>query len=308
MKKAHVARSPFGIFAFSDSGELVYFQVGEENDFFRHMEGYDVIEDEKGKKLLRKSMREIAVSTGFVFDDEEYNDFISKYCTDFSKSRLKGFIKKDSIAVHAANALEEIIKMENIMKQRISEWFLLHYPECREKNLLEKIVLYGRRENFPGFKSSLGIELNEDDEKILAEFAKSIQSAEKLRDSMEKYNKSLMKEVMPNFSSLTNLSSKFLAKAGSLEKLSRMTASTIQLIGAEKALFRHLKKQGRSPKYGIIYNDSRVQNAREEERGKVARILAAKLMQAARIDYFSGKDDSERLVAELNEEIKRAVS
>ena len=313
MEKVHIAASPIGFLAFYDKGELVHIRLFEKgksisknvpSDFIKELE-QESSEDEKGKIFARQHLRDIAMSSGFVLNDEEFNEFMSDFCLSLSRSHLKGSVTKDKILVQASNALEETIKMENIMKQRITEWFLLHYPECREKNLAEKIAEYGRRENFPNFRSSLGIELNEEDEKMLMEFARSIQSIEKLRSSTEKYVSSLMKEVMPNFSSLTStyLAAKFLAKAGSLEKLSRMTASTIQLLGAEKALFRHLKKQGRSPKYGIIFNDARVQNAREEEKGKVARLLAAKLMQAARIDYYSGRDESKNLNNELDEEI-----
>jgi len=90
-----------------------------------------------------------------------------------------------------------------------------------------------------------------------------------------------------------------------LEKLARMSASNIQIIGAEKALFRHLKKKGKAPKYGMIYMSTVVQSVPEDKRGKVARAYAAKLMMAARIDFFSGRDETDKLKRELKEDLEK---
>jgi len=110
----------------------------------------------------------------------------------------------------------------------------------------------GHRENVSGFKSSVGVDIGEADEKALREFAYTIQNLNREKAEMEKYVASAMKEVARNFSSLIDplLGARLMALAGSLEKLSRMPASTIQLLGAEKALFRHLHEKGKSPKYG----------------------------------------------------------
>jgi len=83
-----------------------------------------------------------------------------------------------------------------------------------------------------------------------------------------------------------------------------MPSSTIQLLGAEKALFRHLHGHGKSPKHGIISTHPLVQNAPKELKGKVARLLASKLSIAAKLDNYSKKNQSERLKRELQEKIK----
>ena len=115
-----------------------------------------------------------------------------------------------------------------------------------------------------------------------------------------------MREVAPNVSSLLDplLAARLLALAGSLEKMSKMTASSIQLAGAEKALFRHLRSQGKAPKFGIIFLSDWIQSAPDHLRGKVARSLAAKLMMAARIDYYSGRNETEKLRKDLEQEIE----
>jgi nucleolar protein 56 len=127
------------------------------------------------------------------------------------------------------------------------------------------------------------------------------------KKKLEKYVQDTVRQLMPNFSQLIDplLAARFLASAGSMERLARMPASTIQLLGAEKSLFRHLKEQGKSPKFGIIFIDSHIQNAPEEKRGKIARILSSKLMLAARIDFYSGRDDSEKLKKEFNEDLAK---
>jgi nucleolar protein 56 len=123
---------------------------------------------------------------------------------------------------------------------------------------------------------------------------------------LERYVRDLTKELAPNLSSICDelLVARLIAIAGSLEKMARMPASTIQLLGAEKALFRHLKKMGKSPKYGIIYSSSLIQNASKDNKGKIARVLSAKLMQAARIDFYSGRAEP-KLRQELDKEIKQ---
>jgi len=94
--------------------------------------------------------------------------------------------------------------------------------------------------------------------------------------------------------------------AGSLKKLARMSSSTIQLLGAEKALFRHLKnkKRVKPPKYGLIFFDKRVQNAPKHDAGKIARTIASKIMMAAKIDYYSGRFEP-KLKEDLEKELEK---
>ena len=158
-----------------------------------------------------------------------------------------------------------------------------------------------------GFSDSTGVDIDEHDETILRDYARTVDVMRTELTKLRAYIKDMAKSIMPNTCFVIDpmLASKMLAMAGSLEKLSRMTASTIQLIGAEKALFRHLKKEGKSPKYGIIFLDARVQSSPQDKKGKVARIVAAKIAQAVRIDFYSKRNDSERLEKELKEELAK---
>jgi nucleolar protein 56 len=100
------------------------------------------------------------------------------------------------------------------------------------------------------------------------------------------------------------LAAKLISAAGGLEKLAKMASSTIQLLGAEKALFRHLRGKGRPPKYGLLYVHPLIQQASPKLRGRVARTLASKLAIAVRIDHYTKEDRSKKLKRELEEKIK----
>ncbi|MDI6721271.1 MAG: hypothetical protein QMD85_02685 [Candidatus Aenigmarchaeota archaeon] len=317
MKNALVARHPIGTFAFNENGELLFYtffsRIPEKalaefmsKSKIKELKDYEIREN---SEILRKNIRQYALNLGFCSDDKEFNEFISRFSALLSKEQMKGMIGRDRLIIQAANALNDMEKISSLLLERFYEWYTLHYPEFRmdKKQLMENVIKYGRRENFPSFNSSIGVDLNEKDETLFREYANMIKDIAEKEKMMEKYVKSSIKEIMPNFCSLVDplLAARFLSHAGSLEKLARMPSSAIQLMGAEKALFRHLKnkKRDKSPKFGIIFLSSWVQNSKE--RGKAARLLASKLMIASKIDFYSGRDESERLKKELVEEMGR---
>ena len=319
MKSALLAKSPIGIFAFSESGELLYYNLWDkktaidkfvakevDKDFLANLSGYTITENNDAYRFLRKNFRDYAKGLCNM-TDEDLNQFLSAFSIALSKRNLQGTIGRDRLVVQAVRSLDDLARSVNVFSERLYEWYSLHYPEIKNVNIENTITKYGRRENIPGFQSSTGVDLTEDDEKSLKEFAQTIDFLEKQKKGMEKYLSSAMRDVAPNVSALVDqlLAARLVAIAGSLERLARMPASTIQLLGAEKALFRHMNKRGNSPKYGILYNCSIIQKAPNEHKGKIARILSSKLMLAARIDFYSGRDDAENLKREMMEEIKK---
>lgn len=322
-KKALVALSPIGMFSFSESQDIIYFKLFEKDpkkafeqfeagissEFLENLKEYGVESNDLSNKFMREHIRQLAQDLTFVKDDEEFNKFISEFSLFFSKKRMKFSFSKDKFVVQANNALEDLLRITNLMAERLKEWFGMHYPECRlsMKDLVTHVASFGTRENFPEFVESVGLEISKEDEEVIKSYAQSIERVNEEKHRLEKYIRDSMHELAPNTSTLIDelLLAKLLAAAGSLEKLARMSASSIQLIGAEKALFRHLKKQGKSPKFGLIFMSSWIQNVSDEEKGKVARILSAKLMQSVRIDFYSGRDESARLKKELEHDIKK---
>lgn len=269
----------------------------------------------QAENFIKENLLKIALERKIVKDEQEFNDLFREVSIELTKVEVKVAVKRDALIVQAVRALDEIDKIINTFSERLREWYGLHFPELnRQVSSHEKfaklVANFGKRENMEDFRKiaeeSLGIEISEEDEKILKEYASLLVKLFELRENLEKYITNSIKEISPNFAELATplLAARILSKAGSLEKLAKAPSSLIQLIGAEKALFRYLHGKGKSPKHGLIYLHPYVQNAKEEDRGKIARILANKISLAIRIDYYTKEDRREELKKDLEKRIK----
>ena len=137
---------------------------------------------------------------------------------------------------------------------------------------------------------SKGGDIRDEDLKIISVLSEVTISEIKTRDHLEKYVKKEMNTLAPNISSIAgeNIGARLIAKAGSLEKLARLPSSTIQILGAEKALFRALKTASKPPKHGILFQHDDIHAAPKWQRCKIARSLASKIAIAARVDAYRG--------------------
>jgi len=213
---------------------------------------------------------------------------------------------------------------------RIREWYGVHFPEL--DRLLDKHETYarlvfklGKKENFtlenlekmeiPKAKAeriaktsetSMGADLTETDLSQIQALCKNVIELYKLRESLEAYLDKAMEEVAPNTKALVGslLGARLIAIAGGLTNLAKRPASTIQVLGAEKALFRSLKTGTRPPKHGIIFQHTYLHEAKKWQRGKIARALAGKIAIAARTDAFGGRYIGEELKADLEKRIE----
>ncbi len=222
-------------------------------------------------------------------------------------------VNEDFLIIQAVGLMDEIDKAVNILAKRLREWHALSYPELEEKTqdhffyarlIYEKTNKEIEKElNLP---NRLGHELNEIDRAPIRLLARQVMNLFELRKETETYIQQMMTKYAPNFTELAgaNIAAKLLMHARSLKHLAMLPASTIQLFGAEKALFRHIKTGARSPKYGIIINHPIVANASKENKGKAARLLADKLSLCARLDYFKG----EFKAIEYREEIEKKLA
>lgn len=134
----------------------------------------------------------------------------------------------------------------------------------------------------------MGQEISEFDIECLSDLCKKTLKMYEFRAEIQDYLKGRMEIVAPNLTSLIGqtVAAKLISHSGSLATLSKYPASTIQILGAEKALFRALKKKTATPKYGLLYNTSFIGRAIGKNKGKVSRFLANKCAMAARLDYF----------------------
>ena len=216
---------------------------------------------------------------------------------------------------HAINNVAEIDKVTNILVKRCREWYALHCPEAEHEFtdhaffigvILEKDKATLLKELKLKKEDSMGADLSEPDLKQVLLLAEEIQRLSILREKHLAYLDVLTKKYCPNMQELcgTAIAAKLIEMVGSLKRLALLPSSTIQLLGAEKALFRHLTRKAKSPKHGIIVNHPVVQNAKREDKGKSARALADKISLCARLDYFKGEFKAKEYKEELEKRFR----
>ena len=227
-----------------------------------------------------------------------------------AKRKVRESVGWDSLLSQASASLEELDRVINILAKRLREWYELHNPEFSrsvqdhkrfamsilEKNRVELLAEVGVAE-----QESMGADISADDLSQLRDIARAIAQLYALRDSTEKYVETLCKKHCANLNAVAghSIAAKLIAKSGSLEALASKAGSRIQLLGAEKAMFRHLRTKARMPKYGVIFAHPLIAAARNNEKGKAARALADKIAIAARVDFFRGAFIGEKLRKEL---------
>lgn len=282
-------------------------------------------------ELLRSNMEGFALETGFVKDYEEFRAWTHSVTMEIAKLRVKRAVeKRDLIIAQAIQTLDDLDKTINLFMSRVREWYGIHFPEL--DRLLEKHETYARlvvnlgvRENFTAERlekeglpkskaeqiaksaqTSMGADLAVTDLAQIQALSKNVLDLYGLRQRLEDYLDSAMEEVAPNIKALTGalLGARLIALAGGLTNLAKMPASTLQVLGAEKALFRSLKTGTKPPKHGIIFQHAFLHEAKKWQRGKIARALAGKLAIAARTDAFGGRHIGEELRADLEKRVE----
>ncbi len=230
------------------------------------------------------------------------------------KKKLKESVHQDNLIIQAINAMEDIDKVANMLTTRLREWYSLYNPEFSEsifnqEKFTELIIKKDKKTLLKEInaKDSMGADLDKKDISAILFFAKQINELYISKKELQKYLESSMKNICPNLLAVTGatLGAKLLAKVGSLKRLMFMPASTIQVLGAEKALFRHMKTGAKPPRHGIIIKHPLIASAKQAEHGKRARTLADKISIAVKVDYFKGKFIGDKLNKELEEKFPK---
>jgi len=282
-------------------------------------EAYKFEQDNFGERIFRQRFRIFAERLNF--SDLQLNQLLTDVGIELTKKRIKESVKKDKIVMQTVDAIDEIDKSLNILVSRLREWYGLHFPELermveKHEKFVKLVSKHGLRENikekeFLELKEkSMGMDLSDLDEKILKEYATRINELYKLREHLENYVDHVMKEIAPNTRELAGsvIGARLIALAGGLDKLAKKPSSTVQLLGAEKALFRYLRGRGRSPKYGILFVHPMIQNAPQDKKGKVARVVASKISIATKLDFYGDKDKSKELKEDLEKKVKKILA
>jgi nucleolar protein 56 len=283
----------FGTFLFDENGKINKFLFSkDEKEIAKRLNkiGHNKILSEE-KKIV-KGIKNIIVNEKrlnkigkYLPDDplfkkvkikpEEYgfsNNLLKNATLINSKKETENDLSSSDLQiVQMVNALDDLIQTSNLISERIDAWSIL--PKYKEKiQPLENV-----------FKS-VKIEIRTLEEQIEID----------------------MSQVALNISNLIGplIGARLISHAGSLERLAKMPASTIQILGAEKALFRFKKEGGKPPKHGVLYQHPYLSRSPKEIRGKISRIFATKIAIAAKADAFTKRDISKDLKKTIDDRIK----
>jgi len=287
---------------------------------------------------IRAQVPDLAQKYNYVKSLDEYIRFTHQIATYLTRKKIRTAAeKRDQLIAQAIETIDDIDKTLNLFASRVREWYGLHFPELNKlidehRTYLKLVKELGLRQNYTrenlqkiGFppekvkelevlaKTSMGANIAEEDIEPLQRFVSITLKLYQLRKELEEYIDESMKETAPNIRGLVGslLGARLISLAGSLEELARLPASTIQVLGAEKALFRALRTGARPPKHGVLFQYPAIHGSPRWQRGKIARAVAGKLAIAARIDAFSGEYMADELKADLEkriEEIKKKYS
>lgn len=240
--------------------------------------------------------------------------------------------QSDVHIMHIVEAYEDTLKFINVYSLRLREWYGVHFPELSDtlisdikqyativsdfgnrtninkEGLMEKLNYGDNKANqiVERTKTSMGADFTELQMSLVKDLSDKVLELLEFRDKLEDDLETILKEVAPNMLTLVGaqLAGKLIQLAGGLKELSRMPSSTIQVLGAEKALFRALRKNADSPKHGIIYTWPPIRTAPIWQRGKISRLLAGKLSICSKVDYFEGDFVGDKILAEVEEKIE----
>lgn len=244
-------------------------------------------------KVAGEELRGMALKYGFVDSNDEYDRLLHEFNIALAKKHITQAATPDRQIIAAVEAIDDIDETGNILGERLKEWYMLNFNETplKGEELARHII---------EFKSTGKIDL-----KPIQCLASSLIGLHSTRISIEEYLKENMPKIAPNLTNIAGhiLGARLLSTAGSLERLASMPSSTVQVIGANNALFKHLKGKASSPKHGVIFRHPLVNTAPRWQRGKIARALASKISLAARYDCYSG-ELKEGLIEELKTKVE----
>lgn len=240
----------------------------------------------------------------------------------YSRCKVKFNVhRSDNMIIQSIALLDQLDKDINTFSMRIREWYSYHFPELVKivsdnylfakvahfikdrKSLsqeslegLEEIVMDSEKAQaiIDASKMSMGMDISVIDLLNIEMFAKRVVNLSEYRHQLSEYLHSKMANVAPNLQSLIGdqVGARLISKAGSLTNLAKYPASTVQILGAEKALFRALKTKSNTPKYGLLFNSSFIGRANAKNKGRISRFLANKCSIASRIDCFTESPNS----------------
>ncbi|RSN76167.1 MAG: hypothetical protein DSO07_02630 [Thermoproteota archaeon] len=276
--------------------------------------------------VLRRKKREImSIISGK--EKEELRNLLVDISLSLARMQIKKELsRKDLLVMKAVDYLDHLNKSLNILMPAVREWFSIYMPEL--DSIVEDHELFVRaamaiagdggkddllRAGLPdevvsrlseAMKKTLGIGVKGEIRDVISVLNELFET----RERVERYIEGLMREIAPNLSDVAGplLGARLITMAGGLDKLAQLPASTIQILGAHKAIFLHMTKGTKPPKHGILFQAKEVRSAPKKLRGKIARLLATKISIAARVDaYGSDRSIGKKLREEIDERLAK---
>lgn len=294
--------------------DTIFIESNKKTSDYKNFKNVEIKTPNLGGEILRENFDKYLDE--FDISDEEFSETYRK----LSLYKLKELSKsEDKHLIQAINSIDDIDEAISKLIERIREWYELYFPEMNvihnnetyikliaENKSKEKII------EAKGDAFSIDIdefdddEINSEDLEILNDYANSIYELQKTRKNIEKYIDVKMESIAPNLKTLvgSTLGAKLISHAGGIKRLSTYPSSTVQIMGAEKALFRHLRSGDRPPKYGLIYQHPKVRGSKWWNRGKIARTLASRISLATRKDVYTKDKDLDiydKFIAKVDE-------
>ncbi|MCL4404449.1 hypothetical protein M1583_00470 [Candidatus Marsarchaeota archaeon] len=260
------------------------------------------------------------------------NDFqeLRKRMIKGAKEKIKlNYESEEYALIQSINAYNEALRSQNLFYERLTEWYGLYFPEISisspkalaslamilnsdrdiGKEAIESAVSDpSKAESIANkLESSIGRRMGDEEKNVVVEYAKMLFEISDTIEKLDSYISAAVHRMLPNAAYITEdkIAAELLSKAGSMERLATFPASTIQLLGAEKALFKHIKFGSKPPKYGVIFKLPEIANARKDVKGRIARLYAAKLAMALKADYYTHNFIADKLKKDIEDGIKR---
>jgi nucleolar protein 56 len=288
-----------------------------------------VMPSEKIREISKHKLNYL-IQAGFAENERDAHIQLRQFALDFSSSKVRRTSEKLDLHIsQSINALDELDKIINVIGARLREWYGLHFPELDyliqniftyaeivrlagnrrniDLNMLENLGIESKRAEMilVAVERSKGGDILEENLSIIKKLANEVIMQTELRRILAHQIEEMMEKIAPNIKDIltATVGARLMAKAGSLQKLSVMPSSTIQIIGAEKALFRSLKTGAPPPKHGILFQHPILHSAPKWQRGKMARAIASKVAIAVRIDLFRNGEKDAHISEQLNKRI-----
>jgi len=257
----------------------------------------------------------------------------------YSRSRVKFDVNRaDKHIIQSIAILDQMDKDLNTFAMRLREWYSWHFPEL-VKIIMDNIIFAKLAKQIKNKKSltdddlpalaailgeeheekaqsildaarsSMGVDISDLDMHNISTFTDRVIGLADYRKSLHAYLTSKMDKVAPNLSALIGemVGARLISHAGSLTNLAKYPASTVQILGAEKALFRALKTKGNTPKYGLIYHSTFIGRASTKNKGRISRYLANKASMCSRIDSFSD-DQTDKYGKQMRDQVEERLA